>query len=92
MNINLSEYLFERAIWIGGKYDTIDEKFKWLDGDEMVWTNWYKGEPNRMKDLLKPEHCIRIQKFSYQFRTSVCNGSYKVLCESYSAVEKSGML
>ena len=33
-------------VWIGMKYDGVNQKFVWLDGTAVRYTNWIDKEPN----------------------------------------------
>ncbi|XP_063302400.1 C-type lectin domain family 4 member G-like [Pelobates fuscus] len=62
--------------WMGLRRDATNiNMWKWLDGTELTFTNWDKGEPNNSE---KKEHCGEILSGSWNDRN--CDASVNFIC------------
>lgn len=47
----------KESVWISGNDNAVNNTFKWLStGEEMQYTNWLAGEPNRDNN----DHCVKF--------------------------------
>lgn len=73
--------------WIGLHWRAYDQSFYWIDGEEMVFSNWFppSPEPDGMQDFSTVqddsnanENCVRV--VGGFWRTRECNELQHVLC------------
>uniref|UniRef100_A0A6P7FVV6 E-selectin-like isoform X1 n=1 Tax=Diabrotica virgifera virgifera TaxID=50390 RepID=A0A6P7FVV6_DIAVI len=72
--------------WISGsKFD--DNKWYWLKGEAMVFTNWKAGEPNNAKGN---EDCLTISETRTGWNDEVCSVKLYPVCEKVVAYQNGG--
>lgn len=76
--------------WIGLHDVQTENKFVWLDEDEMAqFTYWAKGQPNNyIHNKLKSEgqDCVEIGTFAPKWQDDVCSTKSKYVCEKQDGV------
>jgi len=64
-------------VWIGVKYT--NNKYKWTDDSDLVFTNWAQGSPKN-----KTDHCVQLQSDENSFgkwSDVLCNRKNLVVCQ-----------
>ena len=83
-NLDITKY-----IWIGATDRDEEGTWRWVDGKEMKYTDWKKGEPNPKK--MHDQDCLRIatskhEKYPEGWTDGECSKLHTFLCEYPEAV------
>ena len=75
-------------VWIGLKYNIISHYFSWMDGSQVVYTNWYNGFPDpRAGDYVKvsaDQH--GVEKFMF-WHVANKNETHPFFCRKLKGIE-----
>ena len=62
--------------WIGLS-DTNDNAFKWINGDELIYTNWDTNQPNKENN----RNCVYMDQNSNKWNDGNCDETNAFLCD-----------
>jgi hypothetical protein len=64
------------CFWIGG-VRTSDDKFEWLDGEQITEYQWDKEQPNNIDG----QYCITLNPGTYKWNDRGCSSYCYSVCE-----------
>ncbi|XP_075711505.1 perlucin-like protein [Rhinoderma darwinii] len=73
----LKSYIEQGRYWIGLRRDEEPQKWKWVDGSMLSYSNWHDGEPNN----IHVEHCAESK--SGKWNDLTCESKLKYACKKW---------
>ncbi|XP_072046700.1 C-type lectin mannose-binding isoform-like [Amphiura filiformis] len=82
-HIAVKEHIGDNDAWIGLSDQTTENTFKWSDGTQYDYTNWYPGEPSSQYLTAQSdiEDCVSFRDTSGVWNDLPCTEKKKFVCK-----------
>lgn len=73
-----------KSFWSSGTRTSNNGTFFWMEsGQNLTYTNWGPGEPNKHPFFSEPEECIQLRSsYGLKWNDVACEYDYNVICEN----------